>query len=139
MRNTEFLEDPISAPLRGETSLIVFSGGKIVFQSGGKWLHPLFELEKEIARNSLNPEFLSLHDKIAGGGAAALICRMGIKRCHIDLISKPAVELFEKHEVDFTYDTLVDRIQCKTEELVDISRDLDEIYEMLSKRAGLTS
>jgi len=128
-------------PLRNGTSLEVLNKGIPVFKSGGKWLYPLFELESfletEREGRKLDRKELLLHDKIAGRAAAALICRMGLVRCHIDLVSRPALETFEANGVICTYDGVVDRIQCRTEEIIDSGMHLDEIYRMLRRRAKL--
>lgn len=128
-------------PLRNGISLEVMHEGRQVFRSEGKWLYPLFEFERflttDTAGMSLNREALILHDKIAGRAAAALICRMGIFRCHIEILSRLALEVFEKYGVSCTYTRLVDRIQCHTEEIIHAGMGLDEIYRMLRRRAKL--
>ena len=128
-------------PLRNGVSLEVLCEGGPVFRSEGKWLYPLFEFERflttEPAGMSLNRAELILHDKIAGRAAAALICRMGIVRCHIEILSRLALEVFEAHGVTCTYTRLVDRIQCHTEEIIHEGMGLDEIYRMLRRRAKL--
>ncbi|MGC9313782.1 MAG: DUF1893 domain-containing protein, partial [Sediminispirochaetaceae bacterium] len=128
-------------PLQNGISLEVMHEGRSVFRSEGKWLYPLFELERFLSTDpagaSLKIEALVLHDKIGGRAAAALICRMGFVRCHIEILSRLALELFEKHGVACTYNRLVDRIQCHTEEIIHAGMGLDEIYRMLRRRAKL--
>jgi len=128
-------------PLRNGISLEVMHEGRAIFRSEGKWLYPLFEFERflttDSAGMSLNRAALILHDKIAGRAAAALICRMGIVRCHIEILSRLALEVFEAHGVACTYSRLVDRIQCHTEEIIHAEMGLDEIYRMLRRRAKL--
>ena len=135
---SEVMVQPFSDSPESGTSLEVFSRGKCVFKSDGKWLYPLFELEETIGSKSLQRESLFLHDKIAGRAAAALICRMGISRCHIDTISKPASDLFRMYEVNCTFTSLVEKIQCRTEDIINSGMELEEIYRLLRSRAKLT-
>ena len=137
MSTVKETKDPVLRPLPDGSSLEVSQNGLTVFQSGGKWLYPLFELERTLWKDSLNRETLLLHDKIAGRAAAALICRMGIVRCHIDLVSRLALETFETYGVACTYTQVVDKIQCHTEEIIHSTMSLDEMYRILRKRAKL--
>jgi zinc transport system ATP-binding protein len=119
-----------------EKSLIVTQNGKALFTSNSKWLYPLFELEDFLAKNEFLPEDLLLTDKIAGKAAAFLIVRLGLKKVHIHLISEGAVAVFTRFQLKFTYDELVPKIQCKTEEIVVGDEQLDEVWQMLRRRAG---
>lgn len=141
MDTTKKMPNSTIQPLQNGISLEVMHEGRSVFRSEGKWLYPLFELEiflsTDPAGTSLNRESLVLHDKIGGRAAAALICRMGIVRCHIEILSRLALEVFEAHGVVCTYNRLVDRIKCHTEEIIHAGMGLDEIYRMLRRRAKL--
>lgn len=118
-------------------SLGVYKGDNLVFNSTGKWLYPLFELEDFLEHRQLDPGDLFLHDKIAGRAAASLIARMGFRACRIELLSRPAAEVFDAHGVAYSCSELVPRIACRTEELVSEEMSLDEVYRFLSRRAGL--
>ncbi len=109
----------------------------VLFESKGKWLYPLFELEDFIEENNIDPLELILHDRIAGRAAASLIAKMGIIQCEIDLLSRLAIDVFEKHGVTYRYLSLVEKINCQTEELITSEMPLDTIYSMLKKNAGL--
>jgi zinc transport system ATP-binding protein len=119
-----------------EHSLIVSQEDKIVFTSDKHWLHPLFELEDFIAKEKIDPITLFLRDKIAGKAAACLIVRHGIKSCHIELLSERAIPVFRQHHINFTYDHLVEHIQCRTEDLITDRMSIDEAWLFLRKRAG---
>ncbi len=108
-----------------------------VFHSRGKWLYPLFEVEEFLDHQGLKAESLELHDRIAGRAAASLICRMGFRSCRIDTISEPALRVFEREGVGCAYETLVEKILCKTEDIINEDMGLDEVYALLKKRAGL--
>jgi len=120
-----------------EESLHLYDGeGRLLLSSSGKWLHPLFEVENFLKSSGIMAKNLYLHDKIAGRAAAALIIRMGFINCRIDLISQPALDLFNNHGVNVLYKELVDKIACRTESLINNQMDLEEIYSMIRERAG---
>ena len=119
-----------------EHSLIVSSGENIIFTSDQHWLFPLFELEDFLNQNNINAEDLFLQDKIAGKAAACLISYLGIKKCHIELLSERAIPVFLKNRISFTYDNLVEHIQCRTEDLITDQMSIDDTYLFLRKRAG---
>ena len=101
-----------------EHSLIVKLNEQIVFTNDQHWLYPLFEFEDFLNKNELVVSNLFLRDKIAGKAAACLIVFLGIKRCHIELLSSRAIPVFKANGIEFTYDNLVDHIQCRTEDLI---------------------
>lgn len=119
-----------------EHSLIVSHHDKVIFTSNQHWLYPLFELEDFLKEHPTRASELFLRDKIAGRAAAWLIVNLGIKHCHIVLISKLAIAIFEKHGIVFTYDHLVDQIQCRTETLITSDMGVTDAYLFLRKRAG---
>jgi ABC-type Mn2+/Zn2+ transport system ATPase subunit len=119
-----------------ENSLAVSHNDTIIFTSNQHWLYPLFEFEDFLKQNPYNTSELFLQDKIAGKAAACLIVHLGIKRCHIELISERAIPIFEKHEIAFTYDQMVEQIQCRTETLITSDMGISDAYLFLRKRAG---
>ena len=59
------------------------------------------------------PDFLkgcSIADKVIGKGAAALMIQGGVKEVYADVISQPALTLFQAFDIDVSYDTLTDNI-----------------------------
>ena len=121
---------------RLEHSLILYYNNRQIFSSDEHWLYPLFEVEAFLKQSDVPAAELFLHDKIAGKAAAALIVRLGIRNCHIDLLSERAVPVFEQHGVKFTFDQMVDHIQCRTEDLITEKMTLEDTYLFLRKRAG---
>lgn len=119
-----------------EHSLIIHHKNQVVFTSNEHWLYPLFELEDFMKKQAFPPEELYLHDKIAGKAAAALIVRLGIRKCYIELLSERAIPIFEKHGVAFEYNKKVEHIQCRTEDLISSQMSIEDIYLFLRKRAG---
>jgi hypothetical protein len=122
-------------PLPDHTSLAVFAGDELIFTSGEKWLHPLFSLEAFLSTYDGDRSLLSAHDTAAGKAAAILMARMGIRRAHINLVSDLAVAVYEKSGITLSYERRIDRLLCKTEELLSSMDDEDEIYRLLKERA----
>ena len=130
------------------------AAGTILFSAKGKWLHPLFMLEDflagpgagvsvsvpgasfSVSGQTVPIASAVLEDKIIGLGAAALLIRMGFKRCHALLLSRLAIPLLEKYGVAYTFDEQVDRLGCMTEDIIHIDDSLDLIHAELSRRAG---
>ena len=119
-----------------EHSLIIRYQDIIIFTSDSHWLHPLFELDDFLSKNAYAASELFLCDKIAGKAAACMIVRLGIRKCHIELISERAIPIFEKAGVECTYDTLVEQIECRTEYLITDDMSVDDAWLFLRKRAG---
>lgn len=117
-------------------SLIVTYRGEEIFTSRGKWLYPLFELEDLLIEKDYPRAELEAVEKVAGQAAAFLIARLGIKKCHIKLISDKAIPVFDRFGVSFTYDEKVSLIQCRTEHILDKEMSLDEAWQILRRRAG---
>lgn len=117
-------------------SLIVTHHNKVIFTSNEHWLYPLFELEDFLKQHHYDTGELFLRDKIAGRAAASLMVHLGIKQCHIELISKLAVAVFEKHGIAYTYDHMVEQIQCRTESLLTEEMGISGAWQFLRKRAG---
>lgn len=127
-------------PMPKGVSLVVYQGDTNVFTSGGKWLHPLFELEQFLKESKLDAtaiSTLSLHDTAAGLAAAALMVRMGIRKVHVNIISELALQCYEHYQVDVSWERKVDRLACMTEEILSLDMGLDEIYATLRRRAKL--
>ncbi len=135
--NTTPLHPQIPSLLADGISLQLFSGGnELIFESSGKWLYPLFEVEDFLHEQHLDASGLYLHDRIGGSAAASLIARMGFVRCFIDTVSTHAEAVFRREGVEFGFDKLVDKIECRTEDLITEDMDLESVHRMLSRRAG---
>jgi hypothetical protein len=119
-----------------ETTLTVFHNGTPIFTSDGKWLHPLFELEDYLAEHPIQPANLLLQDKIIGKAAALLIHRMGFHTVKAGVLSRLGEAVLQRHGIAYTYELLVDRIHCQTEELLATVEDPEEAYQLVKVRAG---
>lgn len=116
-------------------SLEVYAGDELVFFSDGTWIYPLFELERFLAEHPGRPEALLAVDKIVGKAAAMMLVYLGIGRIRAGMTSSLAEDFLRRRRVPFEYDELVDRILCRTEELLADVDDLDHAYRLLKRRA----
>ncbi|WP_089940332.1 DUF1893 domain-containing protein [Candidatus Entotheonella palauensis] len=119
-----------------EPTLTVLRDDIPIFTSHGKWLHPLFELEDYLADHPVSPECLVLQDKIIGKAAALLIHRLGFRTVKVGILSKLGEAVLQRHAIAYTYEQLVDRIHCQTEELLTEVEEPEEAYGLLKVRAG---
>lgn len=124
-----------SDPLPEDITLAAFDNDTVIFASGGKWLHPLFALEEFLLTYEGPKENLAAHDTAAGKAAAILMARMGIKQAHIDLVSDLAASVYEAHGIELSWERRIERLACKTEELLSTMDDEDQMYQMLKERA----
>ena len=129
------LQRSMSETQERKDTLRVFYDGKPVFSSNGKWLHPLFELEKYLRAHSFQLSLLKVEDTVAGKAAAILLCRMGISSVHVGILSRLGEKVFASNGVKFSYDRLVNRIDCRTEDLLQEVEDFEQAYVLLEKRA----
>lgn len=116
------------------TSLEVYQDRTLVFSSSGKWLHPLLELETFLSKSTIDPGTLSLHDRIIGRAAAALIITMRIQKVHADILSDYAKDLFNAHGTEYISDTIVEKITCKTEHLITADMEVSQIRAFILQR-----
>ena len=117
-------------------TLTVLHEGTPIFTSHGKWLHPLFELEDYLANHAFQPEHLILQDKIIGKAAALLIHRLGFRTVKAGILSRLGETVLQRYEIAYSYELLVDRIHCQTEELLATVEDPEEAYQLVKVRAG---
>jgi hypothetical protein len=118
-------------------SLKIVLDDKVIFESNGKWLYPLFDLEDYLRDHKIDISQACLSDKVIGKAAAILIIRLGAGRVHGSLISDLAVNEFTKANIPHSYNQLVNRISCKTEEILASVTDPEEGYRILRKHANL--
>lgn len=117
-------------------SLQVIIDQKCVFESRGKWLYPLFDLEDYLQAYPIPMAEAFVRDKVIGKAAALLLIRLGAGRIHGELMSELAVETLTQFDSSHTYDQLVARIDCQTETLLLDVDDPEQAYRILCKRAG---
>ncbi len=129
--------DRANAPIKTEVTLRVYHEEREVFSSVGKWLYPLFELERFLVTSSYRPESLRVEDKIVGKAAALLLVRFGIRQVKAGVLSKLGREVLAAHQVMYSAEEIVERIDCRTEALLVDVEDPDQAYRIVRARAGL--
>jgi hypothetical protein len=112
-------------------TLIVLHEGMPIFTSHGNWLHPLFELEAYLAEHAVQPEGLVLQDKIIGKAAALLIQRLGFRIVQAGVLSRVGEAVLQRYRITYTFERLVDRIRCQTEDLLAGVEDPEEAYRLV--------
>ena len=78
----------------------------------------------------------SLQDKIIGKAAALLIHRLAFHTVQAGVLSWLGEAVLQRHGIVYTYEQLVERIHCQTEELLATVEDPEEAYQLVKGRAG---
>lgn len=118
------------------SSLQVILEGEVVFQSGNKWIYPLFDLEDYLEDHPIRMNLAEVRDKVIGKAAAMLLLRLGAGKVHGGVMSELAVEVLSRNGVQYSFDKLVKRIDCQTEEILLEVDDLEAAYRILCHRAN---
>ncbi|NOY07555.1 MAG: DUF1893 domain-containing protein [Spirochaetes bacterium] len=117
-----------------DVSLKLFCRSQLLYTSRKKWLYPLFDLEEFLKTQNFESASLILEDKIIGKAAAFLVIRLGITKVRAHLLSRPGKGVFDKHRINYSFDQLVDKILCKTEDLLRDINDPDTAYKIIRAR-----
>ena len=116
-------------------SFEIIQNGEIIFKSEKRWLFPLFDFEDYLTVHPIDMSRAEVHDKVIGKAAALLIIRLGAGSVHGDVMSELAHLVFDQVSMPHTFNTLVERIDCQTEEILLEINDPDIAYQILSERA----
>ena len=121
----------------GTSLQLIDRTGTVLFASCAKWLYPLLEVERFLQEHAeLDPATLILHDRIAGRAAAALAVYLGFKTVRLSMMSRLAEQVYQQYGITFYADTVVDRITCRTEDLIDDTMDPSTIHAMIIDRSS---
>ena len=85
----------------------VMGKGEFVYTSRERGVKPLLEL---LAHPGSLPGYVAA-DKVVGKAAAFLYCLLKVDYVYSDVISKPALEVFEAHGITAEYGELADAIR----------------------------
>jgi len=120
-------------------TLEAWDGDRLVFASDGKWLYPLLELAARLAEGGVDPARLTVRDRVVGRAAALVLVYLGVRRVHAGILSEPGRDALAAHGVELTWDELVGRIVCRTEELLLHETDPAAAYRLVTARAARAS
>ena len=82
------------------------------------------------------PENLILQDKIIGKAAALLIYQLGFRTVKAGILSRLGEAVLYRYGIAHSYEQLVNRIHCQTEELLATVEDPEAAYQVVKVRAG---
>ncbi|MGA2762024.1 MAG: DUF1893 domain-containing protein [Spirochaetia bacterium] len=125
--------------MASNTTLEFSIDGRVLFRSTGKWLHPLFDLERFLRDRRVDPRGGEIRDKIVGRGSAFLIVRMGIRNVHAGLLSRLGKDVLDTAGASCSWESLIDRIQCRTEGLLRDVTDAEQAHRILADLAEADS
>lgn len=86
-------------------SLLVYKDGNISFQDEHGIQPLLIQIKKKGLKNAVAV------DKVIGKAAALLMVYGKVKQVHTNIIAKDAIKVFEKYNVKYSYNEIVDYIQ----------------------------
>jgi len=127
--------DKIQLWFMENTTLRIIKNGQLIFRSSRHWLMPLFDFEDFLRDHPQDTAAFDFHDKVIGKAAALLMIRLGAAGVHGEVISRLACAILESHAIPYTCNTLVDRIDCQTEEILLNIDDPESAYDILAQRA----
>lgn len=118
-----------------EQTLQVYAGDTLLFGSNRNWLYPLLDFELYLESVPGDPQGMIVYDKIVGKAAALFLIHLGIRNVEAGILSKPGKMAFERFQVQFSYNRLVERITCETEEILLNEFDPGAAYNLVKSRA----
>jgi len=101
-----------------DSTLEAYIEDKRIFSSNRNWLHPIFDLEQLLEAMEYDRSTIEVYDRVVGRAAAFLFVNLGVKHVYADMLSKPGMDALESFGLPFDYNELVDRIECRTEEML---------------------
>ena len=112
----------------------VYQDDELIFRSNSHWLYPIFEFEAALKDKNVHFHLLQVHDKIVGRAAALLLVRLDIKKISAHLLSNLGRDILEYYKIDYSYNLLVDKIGCQTEDLLADEYDPEEAYILVQQK-----
>ena len=122
--------------LCGDAALVIVTGsGVLTYNERG--IKSLLSVQPELAG-------AAVADKVVGKAAAMMMVRGGVAEVYAEIISEPALKVFEAHGVPCSYGTLVPNIInrnktgiCPIEQAVLGVDDIAAAYGILIEKIGL--
>ena len=91
-----------------EYSIVIIRNDKVIFKSKDSGIAPLLEAIESISVEKLRETHIA--DKIVGKAAALLFALFKPRYVFSITISKPAIDVLKRNDIEFDYDNLVDNI-----------------------------
>ncbi|MDD4011458.1 MAG: DUF1893 domain-containing protein [Sphaerochaetaceae bacterium] len=102
---------------------------RMIFSSKGHWITPLLQARQILAGQDLSQ--CMLYDTKAGRAAACLAHSLGIRTVCIGLVSRWALDYYLSRGMTAYYDQVVDRLACRTEDLITAEMDDQSILALI--------
>lgn len=122
-------------------NLLILKDGRLLYSSEKGGMAPLLEAIDRLGLRTLQDSVVA--DKIVGKAAALLISYFKASEVYTRLLSQSAIDVLEKHGVEYSYERVVDSIRnkedtdiCPFEKLVLKIEDPREGYEKLKRVCG---
>ena len=119
--------------------LRLFKEHRILYSNMERGLKPLLEVDNFINKYIQNKEGLEIYDKVVGKAAAVIIYNIGFQNVHAGVISQVAKDFLESKGIRVSFKKLVEKINDKTENLIESLENPEEIYKYLIKRGIIVS
>lgn len=128
--------DIAKSKLNGDISAVLINGNEVIALKG----HGISPVLKLIESNKNYSDY-SLADIVVGKAVATLFVKLGIRNVYARLISVPAYEYLNEHDVNVQYTTIVPNILnrnkndiCPMEKAVENISDYEQAYTILKDR-----
>ncbi|BCR21037.1 DUF1893 domain-containing protein [Borrelia miyamotoi] len=112
---------------------------RILYSNMERGLKPLLEVDNFINKYIQNKEGLEIYDKVVGKAAAVIIYNIGLQNVHASVISQTAKDFLESKGIKVSFKRLVEKINDKTENLIESLENPEEVYKYLIKRGIIIS
>ncbi|WP_457565583.1 DUF1893 domain-containing protein, partial [Caldithrix abyssi] len=77
---------------------------------------------------------LLVKDKIIGRAAALILVYFGFKKMQGQTMSLLAREVLDYYKIDYTFERLIERVACQTEELLRTEWEGKTAYQLIKRR-----
>lgn len=94
--------------IKEDYTLVVVKDGNVLFTSTERGIKPMYELVKNM---KAEVKGASIADKVIGRGAALLSSYLNIGEVYGIIMSKEAIEVFKKEDINHSWETTCDYVQ----------------------------
>ncbi|AHH10600.1 DUF1893 domain-containing protein [Borrelia coriaceae] len=120
-------------------TLKLFKEHRILYSNMERGLKPLLEVDNFINKYIQNKEGLEIYDKVVGKASAIIIYNIGLQNVQAGVISQPAKDFLESRGIRVSFRKLVEKINDKTENLIESLENPEEVYKYMIKRGIIVS